>query len=91
MKKQLEVYLRPSAKRALLMFHMPESTKNAFFTALERGEVAIDDLKMNFELSILPEWITDPVERVRYERSGCLAHIRVPLSAITASYSDENE
>ena len=90
MKKRLEVYLRPSAKRVLLTFHMPESRKNSFITALERGEVAIDDLKMNFELSILPEWITDPVERVKYERSGCLAHIRVPLSAITASYTGED-
>ncbi len=91
MAKKLEIYVRNSTERSLLMLHIPARSRNNFLDSLKRGEFAEDDLEMNLELTIRPEWISDPIEREKFVFSGNSIHIRIPLSAITTSYSNEDE
>ena len=91
MTKKIEIYLRHSSGRSLLMFHVPASNRNNFLEGLKRGEVSGNELGINLELSVLPEWITDPTERENFIRSGSNIHIRISLASITASYSEDED
>jgi hypothetical protein len=91
MTKKLEIYLRHSSRRTLLMFHVPDSEQKNFVESLQRGDFSSTTVEINLELSVRPEWISDPEAREAVKRSGTDIHIRVPLSAITATYSPDDE
>lgn len=70
----VELYVRNSASRTLLNLHAGDEAIAAAEIAKKSG------LPQAFlELTVLPEWITDLDQRVAYQNSGELIHVRIPL------------
>lgn len=45
MANSIEIYVRHSENRALLMFHVPASVKKNFLDSLKRGELVADSIE----------------------------------------------
>ena len=85
----IEVYVRHSAGKALLMFHAPETLRAAMLAAARSGKLDAKSARIHLELSILPEWISDPAVRDSVSRIDDPIHIRIPISALTINFSSE--
>ncbi len=71
MSEPCEIYVRHSGEANLLHAYGDASKLRH---SGERGEpVAF------VELSVLPEWITDPEQRKAYAESGQMIHLRIPI------------
>jgi|GEM_PF-2091355 len=84
----VEVYVRQSSGRSLLMFHIPTCIRDSFFRGIKNGEFSSADCQAYLELSVLPEWITDADVRALLQSKGEAIHLRIPLAAITASFNE---
>jgi hypothetical protein len=85
----LEIYVRHSAGKALLMLHAPEALRAIVLAAVKGGEVDSTKARIHLELSILPEWITDPSVRKQVSKIHDPIHIRIPISALSMDFSAE--
>ncbi|MCJ0765277.1 hypothetical protein [Variovorax terrae] len=76
MKKQIEIYVRNSGDRNLLMLHVPEGMKERLIEGIRNGSFEAQDASIHLELSILNEWkdVDNP------------EHVRLEVNEITASY-----
>ena len=78
MKKQIEIYIRKSGDRNLLMFHVPAELKEQLVQGIKNGSLEAETVSINFEMSVLPQW-----------QSGELPnHVRLEVNEITAGYGD---
>ncbi|AWI53496.1 hypothetical protein DEH84_08690 [Aquabacterium olei] len=62
----------------MLNFHLSSRDRQALVHALTKGTMEDASIPIHLELSLLPQWLTDP---------ECL-HARIPISAINFSVSD---
>jgi len=70
----VDICVRNSAGKTLLNLYANDEAMAAAELAKESG------LPQAFlELIVLPEWITDLDQRVAYQNSGELMHIRIPI------------
>jgi len=88
MSHKVEIYVRQSAGRNYLNFHVSNILREKLLASLKNGAVDSDGVDINLELSILPEWITDEEQRARFENQRESMHIRVPVSAINTYFED---
>ncbi|MDO9170125.1 MAG: hypothetical protein Q7U18_13695 [Methylobacter sp.] len=88
MKNKIEIYLRHSIGKVMLNLYVPKETKKRFLTGLKNGALELPEDSANFELSILPEWITDPEQRERIKNIGETIHVCIPIAAINTMYTD---
>lgn len=56
----VEIYLRHSGGRALLMFHVPAHLREQFQQAMLNGMVDGRQIPIAFEAPVLPEWMLEP-------------------------------
>lgn len=54
---RIEIYLRHSGGRAILMMHVPVNLQNQFQQALQDGTIDGTQIPILFEAPVLPEWI----------------------------------
>lgn len=73
MSEPCEIYIRHSGGSNHLHAHGDT-------TALRQSDAQREPLAF-VELSVLPEWITDPEERKVYAESGRMVHLRIPIHA----------
>jgi hypothetical protein len=90
MEDGIEIYVRKSADRTLLNLHVPAHLKEQFIAALESGSFSDSCIPMALELSPLPDWITDQDLRGAATLAGTGVHLRIPLTAINLSFSDQS-
>ena len=57
-------------------------------TGVKNGILELPADSAHFELSILPEWITDPEQRERIEKLGEVIHVRIPIAVVNTQYTD---
>ena len=76
----IEIYIRHSGGDALLHAHVPFDIKNQVVESLKLGDLTSDLAPMTLELMVLPEWISDPKERKKYESKGTMLHLRIPIA-----------
>lgn len=81
MKGKLEVYIRHNSSGARVHIHVPESQKKSFLDAIKSGDCDLSNAGANFEMSILKEWFDCAEDGP--------AHVRVKLSGISVSYSQD--
>lgn len=91
MKKNIEIYVRNSSRHNFLMFHMGKSKKKTLIKGFDSGDIDSKDVEINVEMNILPEWITDLEQRELFEENIFGLHVRIPVSKITVSYSEDDE
>lgn len=72
---KIEIYVRNSGERNLLIVHADDEARAASAKAREA-----DAPTAFLELSVLPEWIPDRLAREAYEKSGEVLHLRIPIS-----------
>lgn len=53
----IEIYLRHSGDRALLMFHVPARLRDTFRNSMQIGSLSDRHVPINFEAPVLPEWM----------------------------------
>lgn len=77
----IEVYLRRSGDRNLLMFHVPGRLRSRFQQVMEEASM-IDGHQMPiaFEAPVLPEWTPDLNEP---------RHMRMAIDGITVQFDDD--
>jgi hypothetical protein len=85
MSSGIEIYVRPSGDRVLLNIYVPKSVRKQFLEGLRSGSFGDGDARINMELSVLPQWITESEDRVANQLP---THIRVPISAINVQSDD---
>jgi hypothetical protein len=85
MSSGIEIYVRPSGDRVLLNIYVPKSVRSQFLEGLRSGSFGDDDVRINMELSVLPQWLTESDDGVANQLP---AHIRVPISAINVQSDD---
>ena len=78
MNKQIEIYVRNSGDRNLLMFHVPESMKERLIEGIRNGSFEAHDASIHLELSVLNEWKDEDNPE----------HVRIEVSEITANYEE---
>ncbi|WP_139225645.1 hypothetical protein [Paracidovorax konjaci] len=78
MKKQIEIYVRNSGSRNLLMLHVPENMKERLIEGIRNGSFETKDASIHLELSVLNEW----------RDSENPEHVRLEVNEITANYED---
>lgn len=83
---QIEIYVRPSAHRVMLNFHVPEALKEALIAGIRNGSFSTDAARMNVELTLLPQWITDKSVRMQYEELTEDVHARIPIDTINTNF-----
>ena len=75
MKEQIEIYIRHSGERNLLMFYVPEEMIEQFVQGIKAGRFEDETVNINFEMTVRPEW-----------RSKAYPdHVRLEVNEITAS------
>jgi hypothetical protein len=75
MKEQIEIYIRHSGERNLLMFYVPEEKMEQFIQGIKAGRFEDETVNINFEMTVRPEW-----------RSKAYPdHVRLEVNAISAS------
>ncbi len=84
----VEIYVRHSSGRSLLMFHIPTCVRDSFIQGINNGEFSSADCQAHLELSVLPEWIADADVRALLQSKEKAIHLRIPLAAITASFNE---
>jgi len=62
----------------MLNFHLSSRDRQALILALTTGSMEDASIPIHLELSLLPQWLTDPESM----------HARIPISAINFSVSD---
>lgn len=78
MKKQIEIYVRNSGDRNLLMLHVPESMKERLIEGIRNGSFEAEDASIYLELSVLNEW----------RDADNSDHVRLEVNEIAANYED---
>jgi hypothetical protein len=78
MRRQVEIYVRDSDQSAAMHFHYTGTSRDEFLCALQTGKLKLSSFKIDLELSVLPEWVTDPEQRAAVATSGPI-HIRIPI------------
>ncbi len=76
MRETIEIYIRNTGERTLLMLHVPETLKERLIEGIRRGSFSHEDTEIGFECSILDAWKTP-------DNPG---HVRVSIDEITANY-----
>jgi hypothetical protein len=84
MDRKIEIYLRPSGERVLMNIYVPVELTERLFEALRAGSFEASNVPMAFEMSVQPQWLTEPDS----EHGGGSPHIRVPIAAINLIRSD---
>lgn len=74
----VEIYVRPGGRGVLMMIQLPDDVDRQQFVEKATSRDAAPDLGMHLELSVLPDWCTDPDVRSEVERIGHI-HVRVPV------------
>lgn len=74
----IEIYVRHRSDGAMLNFHLSSRDRLALIHALTMGSMKDASIPVHLELSLLPEWLTDPESM----------HARIPISAINFNVSD---
>ena len=75
----IEVYLRHSDGRALLMLHVPSCMRAQFLQAGQDRVVDGQGLPISFEAPVLPEWRADDVG---------FTHMGMQIDQITIQYHE---
>lgn len=83
---RIEIYVRPSGDRVMLNFHVPEALKEALIAGIRDGSFSTDAARMNVELSLLPQWITDGDDRKAYEKQFSSVHVRIPIDTVNTNF-----
>lgn len=73
----IEIYLRRSGDRTLMMFHIPASMRKQFLQAMQGGAVNDRQTPIIFEAPVLPEWTPDPDNP---------NHIRVAVDQVSVQF-----
>jgi len=89
MNNDIEIYVRPGGEHNMLNFYVPVQARERFMQALATGSIELPAGAINFEISVLPQWLTDPVQRKKAERAQEPLHVRVPLGAINVQFTEE--
>ncbi len=76
----IEIYLRHSSDRTLMMFHVPASMRQQFLLAMQGDTLDGRETPIVFEAPVLPQWIPDP------EAS---AHMRVAVDQISVQFDTD--
>ena len=76
MKKQIEIYVRPSGDKNLLMLHVPEEMKERLIEGIRNGSFEAHDASIHLELIVLNEWREEDYPE----------HVRFEVNEITANY-----
>lgn len=87
-KNCLEVYVRHNSSGAMLNILADDLMRERIVNSLSAGKVDGTDISINLELSVLPEWVTDPETRKRVGQIPGTIHIRVPLAAINMLFEE---
>jgi hypothetical protein len=74
----IEIYVRHRSDGAMLNFQLSSSDRQVLIHALTTGGMENASIPIHLELSLLPQWLTDPENM----------HARIPISAINFSVSD---
>ncbi|SIQ87876.1 hypothetical protein [Aquipseudomonas alcaligenes] len=74
----IEINIRHRSDGAMLNIYLDRKTKAALIAALESGQFADSNTPINIELSVLPEWLSEPGS----------THARIPISEINISTDD---
>ena len=88
MNTQIEIYVRPSVGRVLLNIYLGADVRDRFVDGIGRGEFECRDAPTHLELSVLPEWVTDPELRVKIAALDSPIHVRIPLTHINTGVLD---
>ncbi|WP_348263245.1 hypothetical protein P8935_01505 [Telmatobacter sp. DSM 110680] len=76
MNKQIEIYIKKSGDRNLLMFHVPGELKEQLIEGIRNGRFETEAANINFEMFVLPQW----------QSKDNPNHVRLKVSEITAGY-----
>lgn len=74
----IEIYVRHRTDGAMLNIYLDRKTKEALIAALESGKFEDPNTPISLELSVLPEWLSEPGS----------THARIPISEINVSTDD---
>lgn len=74
---RIEIYLRHSGDRALLMFHVPNRLRTKFLQAIQNGVVDSKEMPLAFETPVLSKW--DAEKEIP-------THMRTEIDQITIQY-----
>lgn len=89
MKNRIEIYIRQSGgSGTLLNFHIPNNLREKFIEGLKNGAFECEAGSANIEISVLPEWITDPEQRGQLLHNDNPIHMRTCINTINI-LSDE--
>lgn len=80
MNNGIEIYLRHSGDRTLMMFHVPADMREQFLLAMQGDTLDGREVPIAFEAPILPQWIRDP---------EAPEHMRVAVDQISIQFDDE--
>jgi hypothetical protein len=78
MRQQIEIYIRKSGDRNLLMFHVPEELKERLIQGIKSGSFKAETVDIGFEMTVLPQW----------QSAGEPNHLRLEVDEITAGYEE---
>ncbi|MEQ1534425.1 MAG: hypothetical protein ABL923_00980 [Burkholderiaceae bacterium] len=88
MSEAIEIYIRPSGDKINLNFYIPEKLRKKFIKDIQEGTFETTDAAMHLEFSVLPAWLSEEDQRAGVLGESEDLHIRLPLSAIHAHFSD---
>lgn len=74
----IEIYVRHRSDGAMLNIYLDRKAKEALIAALESGKFEAPNTPISLELSVLPEWLSEPGS----------THARIPISEINVSIAD---
>ncbi len=76
--KGIEISVRHTHNGTLLNIHLDARAKQRLIAGLQSGRFDSRDTPINLELSVLPEWLTDPES----------THARIPITVINVNEVD---
>lgn len=88
MEDKFEIYVRQGSEHNMLNLYVPSHMREAFTKALSGGTFQVMPESINFEISVLPEWLSDESQQESAKRSSEPMHVRVPISAINIQFGE---
>lgn len=76
MTKKIEIYVRNSGDRNLLMLHVPESMKERLIEGIRNGSFEAQNAGIHLEISVLDKWKSKENPE----------HVRLEVNKITENY-----
>lgn len=79
--QSISINVRHTHDGTLLYFHIPDHLKTEFIRGIQQGNVQLAS-GSSLEVSVLPEFISNPEDSKSFKESGLFLHLNIPVSKI---------